>query len=86
MAGLSIELGNLTAYEYTLSDILHEYDSWNDDVSRSYERYVDLIGQIISSLDFVLKEIEGAINNINHIDVNKQKSELSEYSSRLRRL
>ena len=86
MANLTIELSNLSSSIYNLNNILLDYDRWNDGVSRSYERYVSSIQMIVSNLEFNLGAIEGAINNLNAINVNKHKSELSEYSSKLRRL
>ena len=86
MANLTIELSNLSSSIYNLNNILLDYDRWNDEVSRSYERYVGSIQTIVSNLEFTLSAIEGAINNLNAINVNRHKSELSEYSSKLRRL
>ena len=83
MANMTIELYNLTVYINNMSDVLCSYSNWNDDVSKSYERFVDSVRSIVSSLDFTLNQIEGAIRNLDAMDTNKQESELSGYRAQL---
>ena len=83
MANMTIELYNLTVYINNMSDVLCSYSDWNDVVSKSYNRFVDSVRYIVSSLDFTLNQIEGAIRNLDAMDTNKQESELSGYRAQL---
>ena len=58
MANLTIELSNLSSSIYNLNNILLDYDRWNDEVSRSYERYVSSIQTIVSNLEFNFSSFE----------------------------
>ena len=86
MSNLTIELYNLTVIANNMSDILCSYQSWDDDVSKSYQRFVDSIRSNISNLEFTLKDIESAISSLNSTDVNKQVSAMSEFKAKLARL
>ena len=86
MTNLTIELYNLTTIANNMSDTLCSYQSWDDDVSKSYQRFVDSVRASISNLEFTLKDIESAISSLNTIDINKQISAMSEFKAKLARL
>ena len=83
MANMTIELYNLTVRINNMSDVLCLYSDWNDEVSESYTRFVDSVRYIVSSLEFTLNQIEGAIRNLDAMDTSKQESELSSYRAQL---
>ena len=86
MSNLTIELYNLIVVADNMSDILCSYQNWNDDVSKSYERFVDSLRSNMSNLEFTLKDIENAISSLISIDVNKQVSAMSEFKAKFARL
>lgn len=67
-----------------MTDILSGRNEWYDEVSKSYERYADYVRNSVSSMDFVITRIEGAIDYVKSINVNKHEADLKSYEAKLR--
>lgn len=81
---ISDNLYELERAESSMSDALTDCDGWNDDVNKSYQRYVDEIHRQMSSLSFMCEMASNAINNAAYVDVGKYKKELEEYAKKVR--
>ncbi len=82
----SDQLYNLRRAHGVASEALDSAKKWQDDVQRSYKRFIDDTSYLIAQIENECRSAEGRISSAENINVKKHESELSSYESRLRRI